>query len=101
VVLAGKGVITIRDVEHVAKLARLSLSDEEKQLYTEQLAKILGYFDELQKVDTTGVEPMAHALSLTSVVRDDLVVAPPGSSVVLACAPESENGYFKVPRIGE
>ncbi|MHA4915650.1 Asp-tRNA(Asn)/Glu-tRNA(Gln) amidotransferase subunit GatC, partial [Enterococcus faecium] len=62
--------ITVADVEHVAKLARLSLTEEEKTLYTEQLGKILGYFAELNAIDTTGVEPMSHALAVTNVMRE-------------------------------
>lgn len=93
--------ISITEVEHIARLARLSLSAEEKQLYTEQLAKILDCFDELKKVDTTGVEPLAHALSIVSVLREDEVEPPPGRDVLLANAPDTENGYFRVPRIGE
>ena len=93
--------ISIKEVEHVAKLARLSLSEQEKELYTEQLAKILGYFDELKQVDTTGVEPLAHALSIVSVMREDEVLPPPGREQLLKSAPEVENGYFKVPKIGE
>ncbi|HEY9869484.1 MAG TPA: Asp-tRNA(Asn)/Glu-tRNA(Gln) amidotransferase subunit GatC [Candidatus Obscuribacterales bacterium] len=93
--------ITVKDVEHVASLARLALSAAEKQLYAEQLAKIIDYFDQLKAVDTTGVEPMAHALDLVNVMRADEVVSPPGGQVLLAGAPETEGGYFKVPRIGE
>ncbi len=61
--------ITSEIVEHVAKLARLKLSDDEKKLYTEQLGKIIGYFDELKAVDTTGIEPMSHALPVINVMR--------------------------------
>ncbi len=93
--------ITIKEVEHVAKLARLSLSEAEKELYTQQLGKILGYFDELKGVSTEGVEPLAHALAIVSVLRDDEVVDPPGSKTLLASAPCAENGYFRVPKIGE
>lgn len=93
--------ITVGDVEHVAKLARLALSEEEKQLYAEQLARIIDYFDELRAVDTTGVEPLAHTLSIVNVLREDEVVTPPGGAVLLRGAPDQENGFFKVPRIGE
>lgn len=98
---AGLDVISIKEVEHIARLARLSLSEEEKQLYTEQLAKILDYFDELKQVDTSGVEPMAHALSIVSVLRDDTVEPPPGRDLLLTNAPAAENGFFRVPKIGE
>jgi len=94
-------VITVEDVEHVAKLARLALSDQEKQLYAEQLARIIDYFDQLKSVDTTGVEPLAHALSIVNVMREDEVLAPPGREVLLKNAPDQENGLFRVPRIGE
>lgn len=93
--------ITVEDVEHVAKLARLALSEEEKQLYAGQLARIIDYFDQLKSVDTTGVEPLAHALSIVNVMRDDEVIAPPGRDVLLKNAPDQENGFFRVPKIGE
>jgi aspartyl-tRNA(Asn)/glutamyl-tRNA(Gln) amidotransferase subunit C len=93
--------ITIKDVEHVARLARLALTDEEKQTYTEQLSRIIEHFRELQSVDTTGVEPLAHALPIVNVMRADDVVQPPGADVMLAGAPDREGDYFRVPRIGE
>jgi aspartyl-tRNA(Asn)/glutamyl-tRNA(Gln) amidotransferase subunit C len=94
-------VIGVKEVEHVAKLARLALSEEEKTKYAEQLAKIIDYFDQLKSVDTTGIEPLAHAQSIFNVMRDDEVVAPAGKDLLLENAPEKENGYFRVPRIGE
>ena len=65
--------ITVKDVEHVAKLARLELTEEEKQKYTKQLSDILKYANELNEVDTEGIEPMSHALPFYNVTRwDDL-----------------------------
>jgi aspartyl-tRNA(Asn)/glutamyl-tRNA(Gln) amidotransferase subunit C len=93
--------ITIKDVEHIAKLARLTLSEDEKRLYTEQLGKIIGYFDELKTIDTTGIEPMSHALPVLNVMREDEVKAPPGHEVLLKTAPQVEGDFFKVPKIGE
>jgi aspartyl-tRNA(Asn)/glutamyl-tRNA(Gln) amidotransferase subunit C len=97
--------ISKETVEHVAKLARLALSEDEKTLYTEQLAKIIGYFDELKNVDTTGIEPMANALPLTNVMREDEIKTPPGSQTMLKSAPEVEQtkdgNYFRVPKIGD
>lgn len=93
--------ISIKDVEHVAKLARLSLSDDEKVLYTEQLAKMLAFFDELKTVDTESVEPMAHALSVVSVMRDDKLEVEVDRARLMDNAPAQETGYFRVPRIGE
>jgi aspartyl-tRNA(Asn)/glutamyl-tRNA(Gln) amidotransferase subunit C len=94
-------VISIEDVEHVAKLARLALTDEEKVVYAKQLARIIENFNELKDVDTTGVEPFTHALPITNVMREDEIVSPPGRDVLLKTAPEAENGYFRVPKIGD
>jgi aspartyl-tRNA(Asn)/glutamyl-tRNA(Gln) amidotransferase subunit C len=94
-------VITIEQVEHVAKLARLSLTAEEKERFAKQLRAIIEHFNELQSIDTTGVEPLAHVLPITNVMREDKVVKPPGSAVLLENAPAQENGFFRVPKIGE
>jgi aspartyl-tRNA(Asn)/glutamyl-tRNA(Gln) amidotransferase subunit C len=91
--------ITTQLVEHVAKLARLKLSEQEKATYTEQMAKIIGYFDELAAIDTEGVEPMSHALPVLNVMREDEIVAPPGHEVLLKTAPDKEDSFFRVPKI--
>ena len=93
--------ITVKDVEHVAKLARLSLTEEEKKLYTEQLSRSLDYFSELDQVDTTGVEPMSHPVSATNVLRSDAVVNPPGHEKMLKTAPDKEDAFFRVPKISD
>jgi aspartyl-tRNA(Asn)/glutamyl-tRNA(Gln) amidotransferase subunit C len=93
--------ISIEDVEHVAKLARLALTDEEKQRFSKQLGAIIEHFNELKNVDTTGVEPMVHALPISNVLREDVVVTPPGREVLLQNAPAEENGFFRVPKIGD
>lgn len=91
--------ISIKDVEHVAKLARLALSEEEKEIYAKQLARIIENFNELKEVDTTGVEPLAQPLPLPNVMRQDEIETPPGHEVLLKSAPAAENGYFRVPKI--
>ncbi|MBZ0189299.1 MAG: Asp-tRNA(Asn)/Glu-tRNA(Gln) amidotransferase subunit GatC [Candidatus Obscuribacterales bacterium] len=91
--------ITVKDVEHVAKLARLDLLDHEKLLYTEQLSRIIEYFSELQGLDTTDVEPMSQPLPLYNVMRDDLIQAPPGHQKLLQTAPDKEGAFIRVPRI--
>jgi aspartyl-tRNA(Asn)/glutamyl-tRNA(Gln) amidotransferase subunit C len=93
--------ITVADVEHVAKLARLSLTEEEKILYAGQLAKIIGYFGELEAIDTTNVEPMSHAMDVTNVMREDEVETSPGHETLLKTAPANDGAFFRVPRIGE
>lgn len=66
--------ITQKDVLHVAKLARLSLTDDEAAQFTEQLGRVLGYMEQLNEVDTQGVEPMSHPIPVVNVMRDDEIV---------------------------
>jgi aspartyl-tRNA(Asn)/glutamyl-tRNA(Gln) amidotransferase subunit C len=94
-------VITIDTVRHVAKLARLKLSEQEELMYTEQMGKIIEYFDELAAIDTTGVEPMSHALPLTNVMREDEVEVTLTHDALLKNAPSIEDEFFRVPKIGE
>ncbi len=91
--------ITIKDVEHVAKLARLELTEEEKQKFTTQLGDVLKYVDQMNEVDTTGVEPMAHAIDFVNVMRDDVVKYEQTKDELMKNAPSEENGFFKVPKI--
>jgi aspartyl-tRNA(Asn)/glutamyl-tRNA(Gln) amidotransferase subunit C len=93
--------ITIETVRHIAKLARLQLSANEEQMYTEQLGKILDHVDALKAVDTTGIEPMSHALEISNVMREDEVKPTPGQEMIIKGAPEAERGFFRVPRIGD
>jgi len=92
--------ITVKDVEHVAKLARLQLSEDEKEKFTKQLGDILKYVEQMNEVDTTGVEPMAHAFDVVNVMREDEVVIEQTKEELMANAPEEENGFFRVPKIG-
>jgi aspartyl-tRNA(Asn)/glutamyl-tRNA(Gln) amidotransferase subunit C len=95
--------ITKKDVEHVARLARLALSEEEKERYTAQLESILTYIEKLNQLDTKNVPPTTHVLSLSNVWREDQ--AEPNrlgpSEDILKNAPESEGPYFKVKKIIE
>lgn len=91
--------ITIKDVEHVAKLARLELTEEEKELYTKQLGDVLKYVDQMNEVDTSNVKPMSHAIDFVNVMREDKVVYEQTKEQLMANAPEEENGFFKVPKI--
>lgn len=86
-------------VEHVALLARLKLSEEEKEIYTEQLNSILGYMDKLNKLDTSNIPPTAHVLPLKNVYRDDVVKPSMKREKALANAPVEVDGQFKVPKI--
>ena len=91
--------ITIKDVEHVAKLARLELTEDEKQLYTKQLGDVLKYVDQMNEVDTTNVKPMCQVIDFYNVMREDKVVQEISKEDLMANAPEEENGFFKVPKI--
>ncbi len=91
--------ITIKDVEHVAKLARLEFTEEEKELYTKQLGDVLKYVDQMNEVDTSNVKPMSHAIDFVNVMREDKVVYEHTKEELMANAPEEENGFFRVPKI--
>lgn len=91
--------ITKKDVEHVALLARLELNEEEKEKYTEQLNQILHYADQLKKLDTTDVPPTAHAVFMKNVYREDKVGDHMPNEKALANAPDKKDGQFKVPKI--
>lgn len=91
--------ITVKDVEHVAKLARLELTDAEKEKFTKQLGDVLKYVEQMNEVDTTNVKPMAHAFDIVNVMREDKVVNEVSREALLQNAPEEENGFFKVPKI--
>jgi aspartyl-tRNA(Asn)/glutamyl-tRNA(Gln) amidotransferase subunit C len=93
--------ISDAQVEHIARLARMALSVEEKQRFTEQLNAILNYMEQLNEVPTEGVEPTAHVLDLVNVLRDDTVHQMLNADTALANAPETAHHFFVVPRIVE
>jgi aspartyl-tRNA(Asn)/glutamyl-tRNA(Gln) amidotransferase subunit C len=93
--------VTPEDVDHVAHLARLAMSDEEKGRFVEELGRIFDYMQKLAEVDTTDVEPLFHPLPLSNVMRDDVVEAPLARDALLRNAPEAFEGYFVVPRVIE
>jgi aspartyl-tRNA(Asn)/glutamyl-tRNA(Gln) amidotransferase subunit C len=88
-------------VEHVARLARLALSDAEKDLFARQLGEVLVYMERLNEVDTAGVGPTSHVVDLENVTREDLPGTTLGAEDVLRNAPESRDGLFMVPRVIE
>ncbi|MDF2722952.1 MAG: gatC [Paenibacillus sp.] len=93
--------ITTKDVEHVAKLARLQLSEDDKERFTGQLNAILKYAEKLNELDTDGVEPTSHPMTLSNVMREDQVRASWPIEKVLKNAPDEEDGQFKVPAVLE
>ena len=93
--------LNIKDVEHVAKLARLGLSDEEKKVLAKQLSKILDYVEALNKLDTKNVAPTSHAVPMKNVFREDKAIPFKNADDILANGPETDGRFFKVPRILE
>lgn len=91
--------ISSREVEYVAHLARLEISDQEKEIFTSQLNDILLYIDKLNELDTTGVEPMSHAMALTNAFREDQLVDSIGTEKTLANAPDARGEFFRVPKV--
>ncbi len=91
--------ITLDDVRHVAKLARLDLPEARLVKLTGQLESILEYVAQIGKVDVTGVEPMAHALPLHNVLREDVVEPSLPLEQVLQNAPDTDGPFFKVPKV--
>ena len=89
------------DIEKVARLARLELSEEERETFGNQMEQILTYMEQLNRLDTTGVEPTSHAIPIYNVFREDEVKPSIPQEEVLAIAPDEEDGHFKVPRIIE
>ncbi|MFC4100903.1 Asp-tRNA(Asn)/Glu-tRNA(Gln) amidotransferase subunit GatC [Paenibacillus xanthanilyticus] len=93
--------ITLKDVEHVAKLARLELTEQEKEQFTGQLNAILKYAEKLNQLDTEGIEPTSHVLPVTNVMREDEVRESVSNETALKNAPDEEDGQFKVPAVLE
>ena len=91
--------ITRDDVAHVARLARLDVTDEEVETFTGQLAAVLDHARDVEALDTEGVPPTAHPLPLENVFRDDVPQPSLDRDEVLAMAPAAEEGRFRVPRI--
>ena len=89
------------DIEKVAKLARLDLSEEEKATFGKQLEQILTYMEQLNRLDTAGVEPTSHAIPVHNAFREDETRPSCSQEEVLSISPDQENGHFRVPRIIE
>jgi aspartyl-tRNA(Asn)/glutamyl-tRNA(Gln) amidotransferase subunit C len=93
--------LTLKEVEHIANLARLELTDEEKARYREQLSAILDYVAQLRELDTTGIPPTSSVLPPRSALRED--EPRPGLTLdeLLRNAPDVEAGQFRVPPVLE
>lgn len=89
------------NIEHIAKLARISLTEEQKAKFPAELDKILGHFKELQKLNTDGVEPMMGGTDLKNVFRKDADFESPDPVPLRKAFPESKDDYLKVPQVFE
>ncbi|MGH9822357.1 MAG: Asp-tRNA(Asn)/Glu-tRNA(Gln) amidotransferase subunit GatC [Blastocatellia bacterium] len=92
-----------KDVEKIAELARMELTEEETRAFTNQLDAILSYIEKLNELDTSGVEPMSHSVTAAAdtqyAMRDDEVRPSLGQKAALENAPDAGNGCFKVPLV--
>ena len=93
--------ITRQEVEHVARLARLGLSGEEREKMQAQLNAILTYIDKLNQLNTSKIEPTSHVIPMTNVFREDAVSSCLSQEEALANAPDRQEVFFRVPRILE
>jgi len=91
--------VTIKDVEHVASLAQLSFSEEEKEKLVRELNEILAYMDELNTLDTTNVEPLSQVIELSNVFREDIPKPCLTREEALKNAPAKNEKFFKVPKV--
>ena len=91
--------LSSKEVEYVARLARLEITDKETEKFTAQLNDILGYIDKLNELDTTGVEPMTHAIAVTNAFREDKIIDSIGTKKSLANAPDGRGEFFRVPKV--
>ncbi|MCX7822429.1 MAG: Asp-tRNA(Asn)/Glu-tRNA(Gln) amidotransferase subunit GatC [Syntrophobacterales bacterium] len=94
-----EGKISLEEVKHIAKLARLRLSENEEELMTHQLNNILLYMEKLNELDTSNIEPMHHAVEQVNVMRDDKLKPSLSSEKALSNAPQQNGVFFVVPKV--
>jgi len=91
--------ITIKDVEHIARLAKLEFTDAEKEKFTHQMNQILEYMEQLNSLDTNNVEPLSHVIEFSNVFRADEVKPGVSTEDALKNAPNKNEHFFKVPKV--
>ncbi|MEE1250124.1 MAG: Asp-tRNA(Asn)/Glu-tRNA(Gln) amidotransferase subunit GatC [Lachnospiraceae bacterium] len=91
-------IISDETIEYVGILAKLELSEEEKESAKKDMGEMLDYIDKLNELDTAGIEPMSHVFPVQNVFREDVVTNGDGSEETLRNAPEEKDGGFKVPK---
>jgi aspartyl-tRNA(Asn)/glutamyl-tRNA(Gln) amidotransferase subunit C len=93
--------ISTADVEKVARLARLELTDDEKTLFAGQMDAIIGYVEKIKELDTDGITPTSHAVPMENAFREDAVKPSIGVEKALGNAPRRADSFFKVPKVIE
>ncbi len=93
--------ITEDEVKHIVRLARLSLPEDELLMYRGQLNAIIEHVEQLNTLDTTGIEPTSHVLPITNVMRDDVLMPSLSSDEALKNAPDPSDKFYRVPKIIE
>ena len=93
--------VSKHDIEHIAMLARIDLTEEEKELFGSQLSSILDYMEKLDELDTSTIEPTSHVLSLQNVMREDTVRESIPREDALMNAPSHTEKFYRVPKIIE
>ncbi|MDI6728463.1 MAG: Asp-tRNA(Asn)/Glu-tRNA(Gln) amidotransferase subunit GatC [Thermodesulfovibrionales bacterium] len=93
--------ITSEDVKHIASLSRLSMSDNEIDIFSGQLSSIIEYVEQLNSLDTGNIEPTSHIIPLNNVMRDDIPAASLPVEDALKNAPDSTEKFYRVPKIIE
>lgn len=91
--------VSIKDVEHIAKLAKLDFTEEEKSKFTEQFNEILAFMEKLNELDTSNVEPLSHVIDLQNVFREDTARDSLSTEEALKNAPSKTDQFFKVPKV--
>jgi len=93
--------VSEKDVQYIANLARLQVTDDEAKLYAKDMSNILEYMELLNEVDTTNVKPLEHVIDLDSRFRKDEATEPLSHEDALKNAPDADSDYFRVPRVIE
>lgn len=93
--------ISREDVKHIARLARLGVSEDDVTIFSDQLSNIVEAFEVLQQIDTTDVAPTSHPVAVTNVLRDDVITPSFPPSEILRNAPNEEDGCFRVRAVLE
>jgi len=93
--------ISLKEVEHIAELARIELTEEEKKKFSDELSDVLGYVEQLQEVDTKNIEPVSQVTGLINVVREDVAedFGENGRKIMFSNFPEEKDGCIKVKQV--